>query len=583
MSQTDNSLIQTPSINYNLDSQREPVFHAVYIPRDEENKSVEGSLHVYVDKVAALKIINEHKKGRLKTFKTRAEAESFARNGNQQILSRSQTVPLLPLPEEKTNTFKGPKPQDLVVFRKLIESGDIEAVRKIAWENPRYLVSSADTPAILQEGCRYNALHVAAKVSKTPQMCELILNIVGDPKFVKLFYGEDESKNYLNRAQILLDLYLNTPDKFLNETPLHFAAKFGLKEVVRVLVSYPQCVKTLRNKYQQTPAEITCSRRFSEDETLKREIRNLLEDQYYVPVLRSEDNTLQPSIGEPFSPTSPPQFKLDPISPILEVKAFAGPMTKSQAMEFRRKWKTPPRIICNGPNRRENCSGEPFMHSPVAALRLQDTEKGLERVGRDLASEYKVPWKEYWPFINDFADMRCNEGLKMLEKYLENRFKESIMIAEELKRDQELLKYDKNFQGQLEDHMADPFNETDLCKQLESLNVDDDSEEFFTPPSSPILDPFSDTEDSEDEDMYLAEEGLATYIDGNEPTKLDYAVYNAISTDINQKIYPNIYRWLHEMKVIMDHDERRFNKGTLVRRRLLLTPDKPRFQHFEKS
>lgn len=109
----------------------------------------------------------------------------------------------------------------------------------------------------VQEGSRYNALHVAVTVACRADMCELILNTVGNPEFVRLLDGEDDYSNYLNRAQILVDLYLNTPDKGLNETPLHFAVKFGLKEVAQVLVSYPQCLKTVRNKYNQIPADVS--------------------------------------------------------------------------------------------------------------------------------------------------------------------------------------------------------------------------------------------------------------------------------------------------------------------------------------
>lgn len=51
---------------------------------------------------------------------------------------------------EKPSQFKGPKLQEMIQFRKVIESGNLEEVRRMVWENPRYLVSSGDTPSILQ-------------------------------------------------------------------------------------------------------------------------------------------------------------------------------------------------------------------------------------------------------------------------------------------------------------------------------------------------------------------------------------------------------------------------------------------------
>ena len=50
----------------------------------------------------------------------------------------------------EASAFKGPKIQDLVKLRKAIENGQINVVRDTIWTNPRYLVSSGDTPVILQ-------------------------------------------------------------------------------------------------------------------------------------------------------------------------------------------------------------------------------------------------------------------------------------------------------------------------------------------------------------------------------------------------------------------------------------------------
>ncbi|KAJ8984579.1 hypothetical protein NQ317_006041 [Molorchus minor] len=246
---------------------------------------------------------------------------------------------------EKASPFKGPKPQELVELRKNIECGNYKFVHDTIWQNPRYLVSSGDTPSILQEGPRYNALHVAAKV-KNAEMTELILSTVSNPEFIKLLYGDDNQENAEHRTTILLDLYLNTPNKGLNETPLHFASKYGAVDVLEILVSYPQCDRTLRNKFQKTADQIICERVDGANlQILKKKIELLLQDSYYVPVLRAEDNSMPPTIGTPFSPTSPPVLNVNPLSPRLEIHAYAGPMNKKGAEEFRRVWKTPARSL----------------------------------------------------------------------------------------------------------------------------------------------------------------------------------------------------------------------------------------------
>nr|CAD7591679.1 unnamed protein product [Timema genevievae] len=380
-------------------------------------------LHVYTDKLEVLKVMKLYKKSRFKPFKSKKDAEYFTLHGSDVQMPPMSTIVDSPtavtLSGEKPSLFKGPKPQEMVRFRKSIECGDEQTVRSAVWENPRYFVSSGDTPAILQEGSRYNALHIASK-ARNAKMCVAILSIVGDPKFVAHLYGEDDPNNCRDRAEILLDLYLNTPDKGLNETPLHFAVKFGAVDVVEALVSYPQCDKELRNKYGQIPKDIICSRADKANSSVKHEIYSLLGDRFYVPVLRSEDNSIQPTVGDVFSPKCPPAINSNPLLPHMEIKAYAGPMDREQAVVFRKKLKTPPRSLRNN-----GTPGSPmhqFTNSPSSAFRLQDAEKGLERVGRSLAQEFKVQWKEFWPFLNTFVDLSSQDGLQRLEEYLRIKF-----------------------------------------------------------------------------------------------------------------------------------------------------------------
>jgi hypothetical protein len=75
-------------------------------------------------------------------------------------------------------------------------------------------------------------------------------------KFIQLLYGIESEENCRQRAIFLLDLYLNTPDKGLNETPLHLAVKFGAIAVVQVLVSYPECDRSRINKFLKAPNEV---------------------------------------------------------------------------------------------------------------------------------------------------------------------------------------------------------------------------------------------------------------------------------------------------------------------------------------
>lgn len=51
-------------------------------------------------------------------------------------------------------------------------------------------------------------------------------------------------------------------------------------------------------------------------------------------------------------------------------------------------------------------------------------------VGRELAHEMGYPWAEYWDFLNCFTDLSTEDGLSMLEDYL-NKSAQQKSDAEE--------------------------------------------------------------------------------------------------------------------------------------------------------
>ncbi|KXJ69762.1 hypothetical protein RP20_CCG025920 [Aedes albopictus] len=340
-------------------------YYAIYLPYKEPELSVKS---FYNDKEEALKVLKAHKEARLKAFRTSEEAVYFYLNGpsdpvpSSMSMSSSAAAPKSPtsstakLKLEKT-PFKAPKSQELVAFRKNIEKNELDMVRNIVQLNPRYLVSSGDMPTILKEGPRYNALHVAA-IEGSTDMCKLILQTIENPGFIEFLHGQ-RNPSTDEVSAILLDLYLNMPDKCRSETPLHFAAKFGSVGVVEVLISYPQC-KMTKNSDGHLPKDIICSRAKSKNDTpeIRKAIADLLQERFFVPVIRAVDNSTPPVVGEPFTFSNPPNLDAkDRFSPKLEIKAYAGPMDKEKAHVFCKRWKTPPRLIPS-----------PKFISPVKAL-----------------------------------------------------------------------------------------------------------------------------------------------------------------------------------------------------------------------
>uniref|UniRef100_A0A673V1N4 Ankyrin repeat and LEM domain-containing protein 2 n=2 Tax=Suricata suricatta TaxID=37032 RepID=A0A673V1N4_SURSU len=407
-----------------------PLYYGV-CPAYEDPPARNERILVYEDKKEALQAVRMIKGSRFKAFSSREDAEKFARgicdyfpspSKASSALSPVRTAPLLStgglrdglyssesetVNKERANSYKTPRTQDLTAkLRKAVEKGEEDTFSDLTWSNPRYLIGSGDNPTIVQEGCRYNVMHVAAKENQA-SICQLTLETLENPEFMRLMYPDDDQNMLQQRICYIVDLYLNTPDKAGYDTPLHFACKFGNADVVSVLSSHPLIVKNPRNKYNKTPEDVICERSKNKSVELKERIREYLQGHYYVPLLRAED-TSSPVIGELWSSDQVTETSHvshsggGPRDPVLTLRAFAGPLSPSKAEDFRRLWKTPPRERAG------------FFHN----VRKTDPERGIERVGRELARELGYPWAEHWDFLGCFVDLASQEGLQKLEDYL---------------------------------------------------------------------------------------------------------------------------------------------------------------------
>ncbi|XP_038559338.1 ankyrin repeat and LEM domain-containing protein 2 [Micropterus salmoides] len=408
-------------------AQVSPTFYFGVCPPWEDVLARNERAHVYTDKKDALQAVKMMKGARFKAFPNREDAERFAKGICDYFPSPNKSAPCVSpvkpglgiskdnmevdtINRERANSFKSPRTQDLTAkLRKAVEKGDEGAFSELVLSNPRYLIGSGDNPTIVQEGCRYNVMHVAAKENQAG-IAQLLLDTLENPEFMRLMYPDDQEVMLQKRIRYIVDLYLNTPDKAGFETPLHFACKFGCPDVVNVLCSHPDIDKNCKNKDGQRPCDLICSRR-NKTQEVKQKISDYLEDRCYIPLLRATDNTSQPIIGALWSPESSERLSPiqrhtnSPMDPVMTVTAFVGPLSPSKADDFRRSWKTPPRD-----------RAEHFHH-----IFKSDPDRGAERVGRDLAHEMGHPWAEYWDFLDSFVDLSSAEGLRKLEEYLSKR------------------------------------------------------------------------------------------------------------------------------------------------------------------
>lgn len=112
------------------------------------NRTYLGTPKVFTAFKETLSAVKSNKTARFKLFKSATEAKHFSifgqeSPGKQTEKNVSNVVPT-------SFSFKSLKSEDLVAFRRLIESGELDKVKQAVNTNPRFLVSSGDTPSIIQ-------------------------------------------------------------------------------------------------------------------------------------------------------------------------------------------------------------------------------------------------------------------------------------------------------------------------------------------------------------------------------------------------------------------------------------------------
>lgn len=164
-------------------------------------------------------------------------------------------------------------------------------------------------------------------------------------------------------------------------------------------------------------------------------------------------------IGKPFTPNNmPTKFNKDPLSPSMEIKAYAGPMDKEQAQTFQRRWKTPPRLIPTGVSnlnlsfspKSSNFSSPMFSprHSKSLTEMVSSTPKTKKKLfeTEDIDEEFdEVLINNLTSSSNDNGNHEATENV-IFNKNEEEDFKE---LYDDLMQDQEKEKekMEKLFKG----------------------------------------------------------------------------------------------------------------------------------------
>ncbi|XP_052899928.1 ankyrin repeat and LEM domain-containing protein 2 homolog [Anopheles moucheti] len=411
--------------------------HYIIVTFDGAAKDLKRHCH---DRREALQALRENPGARMMVFSSEDEVSCFlstppATNGHVTDHDRA-------LQYMQAAAYDGRYKQ---CFLQAIEAGDDLQVFRMIVCAPALLINDTNHPRVYNKAGE-NALHIAARCGFA-QICTHILEAIRTPAFIAGYQGKrTEMTDVLSEK--LLELYLNSVDRYKYETPLHLAAQHGWVSVVRVLLSYPQC-ELKPNIWKHYPQHVICVRATgaSTSSAVMVAITGLLQENYFVPLVRTESDLEPPFVGEAFMRQKPPDLShpsQDVLAPGRSIAAFAGPMTLEQAHHFRKLWQTTPRLSViaiqgGGPNYSPQTGSDSRLLCAVTGkiyeksnlsqspgfimreFRRRYLHAAMERIGRYLAKWMNVRWKEYWPFLSVYCDLGELVGLHIFETYLAQR------------------------------------------------------------------------------------------------------------------------------------------------------------------
>ncbi|CAH8572610.1 unnamed protein product [Schistosoma haematobium] len=372
-----------------FDCQSEACFYAVASPLSK------GQGEVFVDPKRAYLKLRGITGARLKLFANHVDANKFA-NTPVDEENLSNPYPPSPKADVESSPYPSASQQTLIRFRSMLDSGNVDVVKQMVDENPMILVTTSDTPTILQNF--ETPLHFASK------------------------YGHIECVSMLARHPLTkLD-----PRNFAGHTPVDLAAT-RLTSQEKIPHSDFDCPTNIVNRILQIFDEsyiVLADVEISEPAIIKTRILAPLNTREFQTMLglyaRNSCKTFKNATHVKPFPTQNNQYyffrssvengdclKVKINGNVHRLRGFSGPMPSDAAVEFRKKW-----LQYNAPNAVDYKS---FSH-----LRLIDSEKGYERQGRYLSRVFGTSWYEYWEFLDDYIDLSSEDGLLALEDYLSN-------------------------------------------------------------------------------------------------------------------------------------------------------------------